>query len=133
LTTEEKQRALSCYRIQQADESLEEAMFLFDGRKSTRAVINRAYYAMFYSVLALLVYEPFSTSKHTGIISYFNKRFIKGGTFSEEIGRYLNKAFEIRQREDYREYSSLSYEDAEPFLKYAEIFVNAVRDFLKDK
>lgn len=55
MTVEEKRRELIGYRLKQAAESLEEAEFLMSGRKSPRSIINRAYYAMFYAVLALLV------------------------------------------------------------------------------
>lgn len=57
MNVEEKKHVLSNYRIKQAEESLDEARFLLDGKKSPRSIINRAYYAMFYAVLALLVYE----------------------------------------------------------------------------
>ena len=39
MTIADKKRELALNRIQQADESLEEAEFLFDGKKSPRSVI----------------------------------------------------------------------------------------------
>lgn len=77
MTAVQKKHELSRYRIKQAEESLDEAKFLLTGKKSGRSVINRVYYAMFYAVLALLVYEQYSSSKHSGVLSYFNRRFIK--------------------------------------------------------
>jgi len=53
----DKKRELALNRIKQAEESLEEAEYLFDGKKTPRSVINRAYYAMFYAILALLIFE----------------------------------------------------------------------------
>ena len=96
MTGWEKQKELARYRVQQAEESLDEARFLLAGGKSARSVINRAYYAMFYAVLALLVYEEFSSSKHSGVLSYFNRRFIKGGVFDKSLGLWLGRAFELR-------------------------------------
>ncbi len=130
MTVGEKQQQLSRYRIKQAKESLEEAKFLLSGRKSPRSIINRAYYAMFYAVLALLVYEPYSSSKHSGVLSYFNKRFIKEGIFEESLGRAINTAFELRQRGDYREYIELSYEDVEPFIASTEAFIKATENYI---
>jgi len=40
MTIEDKKRELALNRIQQAEESLEEAEFLFDGKKSPRSVIS---------------------------------------------------------------------------------------------
>ena len=70
MTAEDKKRELALNRIQQAEESLEEAEYLFDGKKSPRSVINRTYYAMYYAILALLIFEKFSSSKHSGVLSY---------------------------------------------------------------
>ena len=41
--------------------------------------INRAYYAMFYAVLAFLVLEKKETPKHGGVIAIFDRDFVKKG------------------------------------------------------
>ena len=128
---EEKRKELARYRIRQAEESLDEARYLLSGGKSPRSIMNRMYYAMFYSVLALLIYEPYSSSKHSGVLSYFNKNFIRNEVFNKEMGRTLNKAFELRQREDYREYSHLTALEAADFIEKAEAFVREVNSYLK--
>jgi len=87
MTTEDKKRTLISYRMTQAKESLDEARYLLEGDKSLRSVANRIYYSMFYAVLALLVNEPYSSSKHSGVLSYFNRRYIKDNVFPEELGR----------------------------------------------
>lgn len=130
MTVDEKRHELARYRIKQAEESLEEAEFLLTGKKSSRSIINRAYYAMFYAVLALLVFEPYASSKHTGVLAYFNKHFIKGGLLPEALGSALNKAFELRQRSDYREYIEPTYEQVAPFIDKARTFIVAVKDHL---
>jgi len=131
VTANEKKRELALYRLQQAEESLEEARFLFEGQKSPRSVINRAYYAMYYSVLALLIFESYSSSKHSGVLSYFNKRFIKGNLIPQDVGRAINRAFDLRQRGDYREYVTLSRKQAEPFLIEGRRFIDTVQSYLK--
>jgi uncharacterized protein (UPF0332 family) len=126
-----RQLELALYRIQQAEESLDEARYLFAGNKSPRSVINRDYYSMFYSILALLIFEPYSSSKHSGVLSYFNRHFIKSGIVPKDIGRAVNKAFDIRQRGDYREQISLNSTQVEPFIDWAEKLIESVRDLLK--
>lgn len=132
MTASEKKRDLALYRLKEAEESLDEAQFLYDGEKSPRSVINRAYYAMFYSVLALLIFEPYSSSKHSGVLSYFNRRFIKEGLLSEQVGRAINKAFDLRQRADYREEVVLTREQVEPFLTSAKEFIESVSTYLRE-
>ena len=130
MTASEKMRSLALSRLQQAEESLDEAQFLFDGGKSLRSVINRVYYAMFYAILALLIFEPFGSSKHTAVLSYFNLHFIKNGRLPKELGRAVNKAFELRQRGDYKEIVTIVSEQAEPLLSQTAEFIRAVRQFL---
>ena len=132
MSIDEKRKTLAEYRLRQAKESIEEARYLLSGEKSLRSVANRIYYGMFYAVLALMIYESYTSSKHSGVLAYFNKRFVKGGIFSESLGRVLNKAFELRQRGDYREYFELSKDQVEPLLDEAEQFVAAIRKYLDE-
>ncbi len=71
--------------------------------------------------------------KHSGVIPYFSKRFIKTGEFPREIGRALNKAFDLRQRGDYREQVELTYEQVEPFLKSAREVIELVTEYLRGR
>ena len=133
MNIDEKRRDLALFRIQQAEESLDEAQYLFEGNKSPRSVINRTYYAMFYSVLALLIFEPYASSKHSGVISYFNHRFVKEGLFSHDLGRALNKIFNLRQRVDYREQAVVTREQVEPFFDVTRKFIDSVKDNLESR
>ena len=83
MTSNEKKILLAQYRLQQANETYDEAVYLFAGNKNPRSIINRLYYSMFYAVLAILVYEQYTSSKHSGVLSYFNKHFIKKGIFAK--------------------------------------------------
>jgi len=132
VNVEDKQRNLALNRLKQAEESLDEARYLFDGRKSPRSVINRAYYAMFYSILALLIFEQYASSKHSGVLSFFNSRFVKTGIIEKDLGRAVNKAFDLRQRGDYREEVDLRREVVEPFLDRARKFIDAVKNHLEN-
>lgn len=133
MTSEDKKKGLALYRLQQAEEALDEAEFLYRGKKSPRSVINRAYYAMFYAILALLIFEPYASSKHSGVLAYFNRRFIKEGLFPHDLGEAANIAFELRQRGDYKEHVTLTYEQVEPFIEKARGFIEAVRRYLLDQ
>jgi len=100
--SEDQLAALLRYRMQQADETLHEAEILLN-QSSYRGAINRAYYAMFYSVLALLATKKLGTSKHSGVISLFDREFVKTGLFPRELSRSLRVAFDRRQTHDYGE------------------------------
>lgn len=133
MNSEEKKRELAVYRIRQAEETLDEAKFLLSGGKSLRSVVNRVYYSMFYAVLGLFIFEKYSSSKHVGIISYFNQHFIKTGIFPKELGWAFNRAFDLRQRGDYKEYVSLTHEQVKPVMDAAEIFIDTVKKHLQQR
>ena len=78
-----------------------------------------------------MIYEPYASSKHSGVLAYFNKHFVKGGLFSKSLGRAFNKAFEFRQRGDYREFFELTNDQVEPLLEDAAQFVAAARTHLE--
>ena len=122
-------QALINYRLDQADESLEAASTLLD-KKLIRPSINRAYYAMFYAVLALLAQERKETSRHSGAITIFDRDFVKRGIFKKDFSRWLHDAFDLRQRSDYAAEYQASAEDAEITLKNALRFVDEVKKVL---
>jgi uncharacterized protein (UPF0332 family) len=69
--SEEFQEQRIEYRINQARETLKEAQALLD-LSLYRGAINRAYYAMFYAILALTVLKGRVISKHSGVLSFFD-------------------------------------------------------------
>ena len=125
----ENVQALVTYRLEQADESLEAARTLLD-KKLIRPSVNRAYYAMFYAVLALLAQGKKETSKHSGAIALFDRDFVKQGVFKKNYSRWLHDAFDLRQRSDYAAEYHASPEDAELTLKNGETFVDGVKKVL---
>ncbi len=125
----EQLEALLQYRMEQAHESLREAEILL-GESALRGTVNRAYYAMFYAMLALLATKQLGTSKHSGAISLFDREFVKAGLFPRELSRAVHLAFERRQRYDYGEMAPLSQEVAEETLVEARTFVASIEAYL---
>ena len=74
----EQLHALVHYRLQQAVETLREASLLLD-QSAWRGAQNRAYYAMFYAVSALLATRQLGSSKHSGVLGLFDREFVKPG------------------------------------------------------
>jgi uncharacterized protein (UPF0332 family) len=122
-------RSLVTYRLEQADESLAAARVLLE-KGLSRQAINRAYYAMFYAVLALLATRQRETSKHSGAISLFDKEFVKSGMFSKDFSRWLHDAFDLRQRSDYAVQFQVAMEEAENSLQHAVSFMRETKKVL---
>jgi uncharacterized protein (UPF0332 family) len=120
---------LLSYRIKQAEETLADAEAMKKGGLSTRSIVNRAYYAMFYALLGLFLKTNVivKTSKHSGIISMFDQAFILSGKMEKDFSKSLHKMFNLRQLADYKELVEVSLEDAEDALKQAAEFVQEIK------
>ncbi len=127
--TDEQSEELADYRLQAARETLQEAEGLFS-LSFWRGTTNRADYAMFYAVLALAVLRQQVTSKHSGVLAYFDREFVKTGIFPKELSHSLHRAFESRQTNDYGEIFTLSGEEAKQTLEEARNFVSSIESYI---
>jgi uncharacterized protein (UPF0332 family) len=121
--------SLARYRLQQAHEALKDAQILHR-EEAWRGAVNRAYYAMFYAVLSLTVIREYSTSKHAGVMAFFDREYIKPGVFSKELSQKLHLAFERRQVQDYGEFIVADEAISQETLTDATSFVDRVETYL---
>ena len=121
---------LILYRIARAREALEEARILADSGH-WNACVNRLYYACFYVISALLSKNDLSSSKHSGLRSFFNHHFVKTGMIPKETAIIYNSLYERRQEGDYEVFVSFEETDVKPWLRDAEMFVDAVIRLIK--
>lgn len=129
---EDQLNTLVKYRIQLAHETVHESEILFK-ENSFRGAINRAYYAMFYSLLGLLAIKKLSTSKHSGAISLFDREFVKTGIFSKELSHSLRLAFDRRQTHDYGELIEIDKDTAQKILDDARLFIKEIESYLNNQ
>jgi uncharacterized protein (UPF0332 family) len=118
------------HRLEQAQEALDDAKYLIDGNRSPQSIINRSYYAMFYAALALLQKISKAPSKHSGVISLFDKEFVMKGIFEKELSKDFHKAFELRQSTDYKIIKPISADKANQAWQKAAQFVQALKHYL---
>lgn len=113
------------YRLDRAHETLAEACLLADhGRWD--GCVNRLYYACFYAVSALLQAHGLSSSKHTGVRSFFNQHFVKTRAVSSEHGNFFNDLFTYRQESDYEDLVTFGEEQVRPWVEQAREFIDTI-------
>ncbi|HYS43357.1 MAG TPA: HEPN domain-containing protein, partial [Geobacteraceae bacterium] len=124
--------ALFTYRLREADETLAEAIRMVDGGFTPRTIVNRAYYAMFYAVLALFIRfdTHHRTSKHSGVIGIFNKEFVRTGKVEIRFSKMLNDLFDARLEGDYRGFVELTSEQARDAVAKAEKFIAVLKELI---
>lgn len=122
---------LSQYRLERAKEDFETAEAnLKDGR--LKASLNRSYYAIFHALRAVTILSGFDSSKHSGIISYFNRCYVKTGIFVGDLSELIKDASRMREKSDYQDFFIVSrsdverqIDDARRILADIEIYLNA--------
>ena len=93
--------------------------------------MTRSYYAVLYSMQAANGLCQFDSSKHSGVIAFFRKTFLKTGLMDKELSKIIQETSNHRERADYEDFYTASKEDAEKQLRGAGQFVAAVSDWLR--
>jgi uncharacterized protein (UPF0332 family) len=78
----------------------------------------------------VLATKKLGSSKHAGVISLFNREFVKEGLISKEASEFLHKGFERRTKGDYKDFSVVTEEEAISLISWAEKFLQEIRQFL---
>ena len=122
-------QVLLAYRLKQAEETLADAELMLKSNLSARSVINRAYYSVFYAILALFIHSGVNpkTSEHSGVIAFFDREFVHTGKIEKRYSKIVHKMFETRQQGDYKELVEFSSEEAAEHVELARGFLEAIK------
>lgn len=122
---------LANYRIKKAKMCIKDAEMLEKNNGDISAA-NRAYYAVFHAIRAVLALEGVDRKKHSGVIAYFQQHYIKTGIFDKEYSSMLQDIFEVRQESDYEDFYVISKEELINQLNNAKQFVAEVERYLAE-
>ncbi len=128
----DSRKELIKYRLESAKERLNSADILFING-NYKDSIGRSYYAMFTAVRALLAKDGVDYSKHAGVISYFQKEYIKTLEFDKKYSKYLSQAFQIRNNTDYSDFFIVSQSDAKEQYERAKEFLSIIEQYLQNE
>lgn len=127
---EERVKELSKYRLEASFEALADAKIMYENARYKNA-LNRAYYCIFHAIRAVNILQGFDSSKHSGVIAYFNQNYVKKEIFPKDLSKIIRTASESREKADYLDFFVASKEEAEKQIIRAEEFVNEIEEFLK--
>ena len=123
---------LSKYRFETSLENITDAKIMFDNGRYKNA-LNRAYYSIFHAMRAVCALDGYDSSKHSGIISYFNQNYVKTEIFPKELSKVIRYASESREKADYLDFFVASKEEAEKQIERAEYFSGIISNYLSKK
>lgn len=120
------------YRIERSKDDLDAAHLLFDGG-NYRIANNRSYYAIFHALRAVLTFDNYDSSKHSGVIAEFRRRYIKEEIFPVEVSKMIGSAFTIRNASDYDDMFIASRADTEEQLANADYIYGLLKKYVDGK
>jgi uncharacterized protein (UPF0332 family) len=117
--------ALARHRLTRASEAVAEGEHLL-AQGAFMGAVNRLYYGAFYAARALLAIRQTDSSRHSGVISLFQKHFVKTGLISTDRAKALPRSFEKRQKSDYGDFAAVTQEEAERYGRKSELSLRNV-------
>lgn len=118
------------YRLERAKEDLSDAKLLYKN-KSYKSANNRAYYAIFHAIRAVLALEKTDFKKHKDVQAYFNQHYVKTEIFPKKMGHKIAEASKIREDSDYdyefeadSEKTLIQIQTAEELIKLVEEYIS---------
>jgi len=113
------------HRLEQAKRELKDAKLLYND-DSYLSANNRAYYAIFHSIRAVLALEPIDFKKHKDVVAYFNKNYINPEIFPRTLGK------RIREDSDYDDEYMANEEATENQIQTAEELIDLVEKYIEN-
>lgn len=129
---EERIIDLAKYRYEASTEAILDAEIMYENGRYKNA-LNRAYYSIFHAIRAVNALNDYDSSKHSGVIAYFNQNFVKMNIFPKEASKIIRLASENREKADYLDFFVASKEEAENQIARAKEFCVFIESYLKDK
>ena len=126
---EQSRLELVRYRLERADETMEEVSILAE-RGHYNAAVNRLYYACFYATQALLLKHHVTATTHAGVKSMLGLHFISKGIISTEYGKTFNTLFEKRHSSDYEAFAYCDKALVDDLTPLAEAFLGKIKELI---
>lgn len=82
---------------------------------------------------AVLAFDEIDMKRHSGIISSFQRLYIKTGIFPREISNMITTLFDVRSDSDYDDYYVVSKEKVTSQVENAEYFLGVIKSFIEKK
>ena len=123
---------LALYRIAKAKTDLNDARKTIELEMYETAA-NRSYYAIFHAARAVLALDGQDYKKHSGVISNFQKNYVKSGVFDKTMSNIIKTAFDMRTESDYEDFYVISKEDVLKQVEEAEYFIKKIEEHLNSR
>ena len=130
---DEQAKVLAAYRLSKAKQCLKSAEVILHIGDDYNLVINRSYYAVFHGMRSVLALDGKDFEKHSAVISYFRREYIKTKKIPVEASNIIGNAFSNRNDSDYEDFFEPSKDEVKEQFADAQRFIEIIEEYLKDK
>lgn len=120
------------YRLQRAKEDLVDAEISYKNSRYLNAN-NRAYYAIFHAIRAVLALERVDFKKHKDVLAYFNQYYIKTEKFPKIMSKKIAQAKNVREDSDYDDEYIPTDEETKTQIETARELIKLVEGYIGKK
>ena len=132
MTKQHNDLLLAKYSLEKSDKALLAAEEMLE--KEYQTTLNRAYYAVFYTVLALGYLDGFKTGKHPQLMGWFNKKYVyQEKVFNHKYSDLYSQLMVNRDKFDYDVSSLPTRTDAVEGIKRAKKFIEEIKPYILSK
>ncbi len=120
------------WRLEKAEITFQEGLLLYN-EKHYNGAVNRFYYSCFHAIRAVLATKGYDAPKHSGIISLFNKHFVKEGIFGKHISKTITIVFSERSDADYNDLKCFEQEEVDKIKSDVRMLIDEIRVYLDSR
>lgn len=122
-------KELAKYRLNRAHEMLSASECNLEiGQYKTS--LNRSYYAVFHAMRSANALKGFDSSKHSGVISFFTKEYLKTEILDRNLATIIKGCSLCREKSDYDDFYVAGRAEAEEQLENAKYFVEKIKEYV---
>ena len=122
-------KELAEYRLARAREMLSASENNLD-IEEYKTALNRSYYAIFHAMRSANALKGFDSSKHSGVIAFFTKEFLKTEILDRRLAAIIKDSSFCREKSDYDDFYIAGRAEAEEQLKNAKNFVQQIEEYV---
>ena len=116
------------YRIERANNTLDDAILLFE-KGSLGSAINRMYYSAFYPTIALLLEKDMEVKSHNGVKNNVGKLVLEG-ELDKQHAVTFGILSNLRHKGDYDDLFDLDAKTVEQLIEPVKCFISDIEKLL---
>ncbi|WP_278884302.1 HEPN domain-containing protein [[Ruminococcus] torques] len=88
---------------------------------------------MFHSLRAVTALAQYDSSKHSGVIAFFNRTYVKEKIFDKSISKMIDTTYRLREKADYEDFVIISKEQAVEQMEKADKVLGMIEPYLLEQ